>query len=350
MNVMRRALVIAGAVTLLSLAPMAAQGAPVGPRVATVDTLTLATRPISDMIPAHLCVDRGICAKHGIDLKIQNFSGTSADIAAALQAGSVDLAYVGVTNVFQARQSGFDQVIVASAAGESKQNPSGDANALLFKDPNIRTGKDLEGKTVAVNGLQSASQAIVMTWVLKGGGDPSKVNYVNLADPQKPGAVAQGRIDAGHVPEPYRSVGLEMGLRAINMTTQIRPQGLWIGAVAAKSSTVRARPQAFKNLVLALQEASELANSNRALAKDTLKGFSTLDKDLIDKSNLPLFGARVSFGNTVFWKNAINLLFNANVTVKPEEAIWSGVLLDPPPRDAAPSPAGTSPSAWRPRT
>jgi NitT/TauT family transport system substrate-binding protein len=332
----RRILVLATAATLMTVAPMAAQGArvshgPAAPRVATADKITLATRPISDSIPAHLCVNRGICAKYGVDLQIQNFTGTSADIAAALQSGSIDLAYVGTTNVFQARQSGFDQVIVAAAAGESKKNPSGDANALLFKDPSIRTGKDLEGKTVAVNGLQSASHAIVATWVLKGGGEPRKVNFINLPDPQKPAAVAAGRIDAGHVPEPYRTVGLDMGLRAINMTLQIRPQGLWIGAYAAKGSDLAARPKAYKNFVRALQESSELANSNRALAKETLKGFSTLDKDLIDKSNLPLFGARVSFGNAVFWKNAININFGANVTVRPEDAIWSGVLLDPPP-------------------
>jgi NitT/TauT family transport system substrate-binding protein len=333
----RRILVLATAATLMTVAPMAAQGAydktngPTAARVTTADRITLATRPISDSIPAHLCVSRGICAKYGIDLNVQHFTGTSADIAAALQAGSIDVAYVGTTNVFQARQAGFDQLIIAAAAGESKKNPSGDANALLFKDPSIRTGKDLEGKTVGVNGLQSASHAIVATWVIKGGGDPRKVDFVNLADPQKPAAIAAGRIDAGHVAEPYRTVGLDMGQRAINMALQIRPQGLWIGAYAAKSSSLNARPRAYRNLVRALQESSELANRNRTLAKDTLKSYSTLDKDLIDKSNLPLFGARVSFGNAVFWKNAININFGANVTVTPEAAIWSGVLLDPPP-------------------
>ncbi len=331
-----RILVLATAATLMTVAPMAAQGAhvraqgPVG-GVATAATITLATRAISDSIPAHLCVNRGICAKYGVDLQIQLFTGTSADIAAALQGGSIDLAYVATTNVFQARQAGFDMVIVASAAGESKKNPSGDANALLFKDPSIRTGKDLEGKTVGVTGLLSASHAIVVTWVLKGGGDPRKVDFINLADPQKPAAVAAGRIDAGHVPEPFRTVGLDLGLRAINMTLQIRPQGLWIGAYAAKSTSLAARPKAYKNLVRALQESSEIANSNRTLAKETLKSFSTLDKGLIDKSNLPLFGARVAFGNVVFWKNALNISFGANVTVRPEDAIWSGVLLDPPP-------------------
>jgi NitT/TauT family transport system substrate-binding protein len=319
---------------LVALSVTAAGDAARYGRTATTadNTITMAVRAISDMIPEHLCVDKGICAKYGVNLVLQNFTGTSADLAAALQAGSVDTAYLGVTNVLQARQQGFDMVIIASAAGESKQNPSGQANSLLVKDPSIQTGKDLEGKSVAVNGLQSASQAIIMQWVRKTGGDPSKVNWVGtIPDPQKPQAVASGQVAAGHVPEPYRSVGISLGLHTIDAALTIRPQGLWIGAVAAKGATVNANAQLYKNLVRALEESSRMANGDQALAKAELKTYSPLSGAQIDASNLPILDAGVSIGNTNFWKSLINRFFAANVTANPFQAIWSGALPMPMP-------------------
>jgi NitT/TauT family transport system substrate-binding protein len=108
-----------------------------------------------------------------------------------------------VTNVFQARAQGFDMQIVGMTSVESERNPTGPNNGLVVKDTAIKTGKDLEGKTVGTLALRSGAQA----WVDKTGGDPQKVKRVETPMPQGPQAVASGRVDAFQTTEPFRTQG-----------------------------------------------------------------------------------------------------------------------------------------------
>src|SRR5262245_9656699 len=170
--------------TLLGAIAMAAFGASgAALHGAEPERITIASRPIADFIPVFICISEKICEKHGVKLELKFFEGSSAEIAAALQGGSIDAGFVAVTNVFQARAQGFDMQIVAVTSVESERNPAGPNNAIIVKNPAIKTGKDLEGKTVGTLALRSGAQAWLMAWVDKTGGDPQKVKWVEMPMP-----------------------------------------------------------------------------------------------------------------------------------------------------------------------
>jgi NitT/TauT family transport system substrate-binding protein len=291
-----------------------------------LERITITTRPIADFIPVFLCISEKICERHGVRLDLKFLEGGSSEIAAALQGGSVDAGFVGVTNVFQARAQGFDMQIVSMTSVESERNPVGPNNGIIVKDPAIKTGKDLEGKTVATLALKSSAQAWLMAWVDKTGGDPRKVKWVELSVPQSPRAVADGRVAAAQIGEPFRTVALDLGLTVIPYSIQLKPSGIGVGVIAVRESVLKNRAAAFASFVKAIDESAKLANSDQKLAKQALKNNSKIDPALIDKINLQYYTAAVSAENLEFWKTAMNKYFDSNLGFDVNTAVWSGAI------------------------
>ncbi len=295
-------------------------------RGAEPERITIASRPIADFIPVFICISEKICEKHGVKLELKFFEGSSAEIAAALQGGSIDAGFVAVTNVFQARAQGFDMQIVAVTSVESERNPSGPNNAIIVKDPALKTGKDLEGKTVGTLALKSGAQAWLMAWVDKTGGDPQKVKWVEMPMPQLPRAVADGRLDAAQATEPFRTIALDLGLKAIPYSIELRPGGIAVGVIAARESLLKQRSTAFGAFVKALDESAKLANSDQKLAKQALKSNSKMDPAMVDRIHLQYYSPAVSKENLEFWKASMNKYFAANLTFDVTTTVWSGAM------------------------
>src|SRR5438093_6376162 len=78
----------------------------------------------------------------------------------------------------------------------------------------IRTLKDLEGKTIAVSALGNADHALALFLLKNAGADVAKVQFatlgVNLLE-----ALRQGQIDAGLVQEPALTVLSRSGARVL---------------------------------------------------------------------------------------------------------------------------------------
>ena len=72
-------------------------------------------------------------------------------------------------------------------------DPAADFGGLVVKDPTIKSPKDLVGKKVATNTLKNIVDTTVKTIVNKDGGDPSKVNFVELAFPDMAAALDAGQ-------------------------------------------------------------------------------------------------------------------------------------------------------------
>src|SRR6185312_16891004 len=66
-------------------------------------------------------------------------------------------------------------------------------------------GRDMNGKTVAVVGLNGFAQYGTQNWLDKTGGTSSTVKFIQLAGAQIGVALQDGRVDGAFVPEPFVS-------------------------------------------------------------------------------------------------------------------------------------------------
>jgi ABC-type nitrate/sulfonate/bicarbonate transport system substrate-binding protein len=113
------------------------------PKLEAIHVLTLVGRPL----PMIVGENRGTFAKFGIEVTTENCA-SSDSMRAALAAGKGDLAYAAVDNaVAMVEIAGVDVVIVSG--GEGSQNE-------LIAQPDIKSIKELQGKTLLVDAVNTA--------------------------------------------------------------------------------------------------------------------------------------------------------------------------------------------------
>jgi NitT/TauT family transport system substrate-binding protein len=125
----------------------------------------------------------------------------------ALAAGQVQITFSNVISVVLGAKQGLGFEIIAAGSNTGEKTP--DLAALIAKKGStIKTGKDLEGKRVAVNTRNNIIWLYARAWVQATGGNPDAVTYLEVPFPQMVDAVKGDRVDAAFVVEPFLSAGV----------------------------------------------------------------------------------------------------------------------------------------------
>jgi NitT/TauT family transport system substrate-binding protein len=192
-----------------SLATLAAAAAGTAlPRIARADAapLRLALVPIFDVVPYYAADQQGFFAAENIAPTAQVVRGGAAAIPAVV-GGTYDMVYANGTSIVQAITRGIDLRIVLEGAPMGQRPP--DPGALLKrKGEPLKTGKDLEGKVVGVNALRDVQWMLVTTWIKATGGDPDKVQLVEVPLPSMVDTIKAKRVDTALVLDPFMTLGL----------------------------------------------------------------------------------------------------------------------------------------------
>ena len=200
------------------LATLAATGAvslsaPMVSRALAADKLSIAVIPIADCAPIYLGKKKGFFAKQNLDITLSTQGGGAAIIPGVLS-GQLQFGFSNVPSLLIAQNKGLK--FVGVAPGVASTGVSGhDFSAILVPaDSPIKTAKDLAGKTVAVNNLNNIGDVAVRAGVKAAGGDPKSVKFIEVPFPDMPAALANHRIEAGWMVEPfvyYRAVARQQG-------------------------------------------------------------------------------------------------------------------------------------------
>lgn len=162
-----------------------------------VTTISLCTE-----VPIYWADRKGIFEEHGIDIEFVPVQGGGAALA-ALQGGSVDIAYTNPFSAIMAIRQGIDLAWIATHSYSGTDPETEWSQAIAVKeDSPLQRPADLEGHTVAVNELGGVSEVTLAEMIRVDGGDPEKVEFVALPYPQIAGAVENGTVDAGSLAAP----------------------------------------------------------------------------------------------------------------------------------------------------
>jgi NitT/TauT family transport system substrate-binding protein len=183
-----RVLGAAGAAPLLPFGPAAA-----------ADAIRVIGLPIDTGLEVQYAQAAGIVERSGLSVQVQNMYAGAA-VQAAIAGGAADVGLTNVSSLATARDKGLPVVMVASAGLYSSHAPT--SVLMVANDSPLKTARDLNGKTVAVNGLKSISQLGPEAWIDKNGGDSSTVKFIDMPFAEMPQALATHRIDAALIAEP----------------------------------------------------------------------------------------------------------------------------------------------------
>jgi NitT/TauT family transport system substrate-binding protein len=168
--------------------------------------IRVSTIPIIDTAPLQVGIAKGFFAAEGLEVDTTPTAGGAMGLP-ALAAGQVQITFSNVISVVLGAKQGLGFEIIAAGSNTGEKTP--DLAALIAKKGStIKTGKDLEGKRVAVNTRNNIIWLYARAWVQATGGNPDAVTYLEVPFPQMVDAVKGDRVDAAFVVEPFLSAGV----------------------------------------------------------------------------------------------------------------------------------------------
>lgn len=172
-------------------------------RPASAETIRVNYIPIGDVTPLFVAIDKGFFKEEGLTIVPTPSTGGAAGIP-GLMAGAFDIMYGNVVSTMIAQQQGFKLEVVAAGTKVYPETAESSGIVVRAGEP-IKSGKDLEGKTVAVNTRNNIIWLFARAWIAKTGGDPNKVNFKEVPFPQMPDAVRGKQVDAAFMVDPFLS-------------------------------------------------------------------------------------------------------------------------------------------------
>jgi NitT/TauT family transport system substrate-binding protein len=272
----------AGALALIGLAQQ--------PALAETTKLRVSTIPIIDTAPLQAAIAKGFFAAEGLEIDTTPTAGGAVGLP-ALAAGQVQIAFSNIISIVLGAKQGLGFEIIA-AGSDTGATPPDLAGLVAKKGSAIKTGKDLEGKTIAVNTRNNIIWLYARAWVAATGGNPDKVTYLEVPFPQMVDATAGGRVDAAFVVEPFYSAGVASGkVQHVAWPYNVVQKNIPVAQYVATKSYIAANPGIIDKFVRAYNKGVDWVNQNKGSDEwvKIISGYTRLKPEQIKGLNVPAY-------------------------------------------------------------
>lgn len=221
--------------------------------------LVVSQYALPQLAPTYVGIEEEIFDGYGLEVT-PSLINTIADGAAALQAGESQMYYTNLLGVVNASLAGIELRIVTEVVAASP----GVQGLVVLPDSDIESVADLPGTKVGIAAVNSSLDATLNASVKSEGGDPSKIEYVQLPYVDIPAALEQGTIDAGIVTgAPYDLAKSELGAVTIWDVGGGEYDGFAQGSFVTSKEFADANPTTIANFQCAWAEAVDVTKNNR---------------------------------------------------------------------------------------
>ena len=243
--------------------------------------INLINLPADNSAEVYYAQDLGYFKDAGLDVRITAMTNSGA-IIAALAGGGGDIGNAVVGSVADARGKGIPILYIAPAGLYDAASPT--AALVTTKDSPIRTAAELTGKVVAVSGLNDLTYFATRAWIDKHGGNSANVKFIELPFPAMSAAIAQHRVDAAYVIEPFLTAGAgELRILA-RAAESVAPRYQATGWIASESWLASHADVALR-FGTAIHRTALWANSHHKESAAILLKYLKLDPAIVDRMN-----------------------------------------------------------------
>ncbi|HWS07690.1 MAG TPA: ABC transporter substrate-binding protein, partial [Xanthobacteraceae bacterium] len=160
---------------------------------------------------------------------------------------------------------------------------------LVPGDSPIKSAKDLVGKTVAVNNLNNIGEVAVRAGVKAAGGDPKNLKYIEVPFPDMPAALANHRIEAGWMVEPFVTIAQSRGDKVVDWPfVAIAPKAM-IAVYFASAQYINANPDIVKRFKAAIAESLAYADAHADEVRQIIPTYTRISPEIAAKIILPIW-------------------------------------------------------------
>ncbi|WP_030243344.1 ABC transporter substrate-binding protein [Streptomyces sp. NRRL S-455] len=269
-------------------------GAPSG----GVRTVKVGLIPIVDVAPLYLGQKQGFFEKRGLKLEFTTAQGGAA-IVPGVASGQFQFGFSNVTSLMVAVSNGVPVRAVANGIASTGVEGKDFSALMVKKDSAIKSPKELEGKKVAINTLKNINETAVRASVRKAGGDPDKIEFVELGFEQMPAALDSGDIDAAQVVEPTQATIKNRGGRVIaSPLVDVAPK-LTVAMYFTSTQYAKQNPEVVKRFQEATAESLAYADAHPDEARRIVTTYTKIPADVLAQVTLPRWPAEANRSSIV---------------------------------------------------
>ncbi len=236
-------------------------------------------------LPLYVAIDKGIFAKHGLDVQKVTAGGGAAGVAAVI-GGHADFSLQDPMTASLANLKGATLVNVANVVAGVPVWVIAPANSPLKNVP------DLSGKSVSTALPPTTSTYLLQRLIKQEKLADVKLDTVQIGTELSP--VTAGRADAAALYEPQVDEGLAAGYKIIYAFPKAYPGGYAFSTLDTLASTIKDKPQMVAEFVKAIGEAEAMIQASPDTAKAVAETeFPTLAKGVVDSAVDRLIGQKI---------------------------------------------------------
>ena len=173
------------------------------------EKIKLGLLPFSESLAAVIADKQGFFKEEGLEIESSKFDSAAIAVP-VLQSGRLDIVLSSTVSTFQAIEQGLDAIVLAPGA-IVRASPPDTTTAVIVRKGSITSLKELEGKRVAVNVINSTAWLHAVALLDKHGVDRTKVRFTEVPFPQMNDPLLNAQIDAVVQVEPFRSALMATG-------------------------------------------------------------------------------------------------------------------------------------------
>lgn len=243
-------------------------------------SVRVASSPVQDVVPLIYAQNSGLFRNAGLDVTLQKATSGSA-VAAALVGGSIDIGKSASTPIINAHARGISLTIVFPDRLHTF-GPQSETALIVAPDSPIRTGRDLNGKTIAVVAIKDSTWIGARVYMDANGGDSSTAKFIEFPFAAVSAAVIAGRIDAGVSNDPYLKQDVSSGkVRSLGDLLAAMGSRFIETAWVATAEYIGKNRDTVNRYARVIREAQIWCNSHRSEAADLTAAFTGIDKAVV---------------------------------------------------------------------
>jgi NitT/TauT family transport system substrate-binding protein len=250
-------------------------------------TVRVAALPIAETGALWAAMEEGIFEDHGLEIEVVPAQG-GANAIPALISGDIQFAIGQPFGPIRADQQDLGIVIVGNYANSNAEGD--DVNAVVaLGDSGIMGPADLAGKKVSVNTIGAAGDLTIRKAVQDAGGDPSTIEFVEVAFPDVPAQLEAGTMDAAWAPDPFRGMVVGGGGVSVVAPYQATIPGLTVLTNITTQALLDEDPDLVAAYSEAMAEALDWAASNEDAVRAAIATNLEIPEEAAAGITLPTF-------------------------------------------------------------
>jgi len=151
---------------------------------------------------------------------------------------------------------------------------------------------------VAVNNLNNIGDVSVRAGIKAAGGDPKNVKFIEVPFPDMPAALADHHIEAGWMVEPFVTIALSRGNKAVNWPLVDIAPNVMIAIYFASAQYVNANPDMVKRFKAAITESLAYADAHTDEVRQIIPTFTRITPEIANKITLPKWPTEMNRAST----------------------------------------------------